>query len=134
MSFLVENDYKTLVADEDLDIIQNSDALIRADAEKFAEDELKGYLRARYDVDFEFAQIGSARKPLLIMYMVDMSLYHLHARIPGRFVTETRTDRYNHVIKELDKIRKGDVVPDLKYKDEEDSGNPIAWGNMEYDY
>ena len=132
--FLTENDYKTLVSDEDLDIIQNSSEAIRTDAENLAEDEMKGYLRSRYDVDFEFSQTGTERKPALIMYLMDLVLFHLHTRIPGRFLTDSRKDRYEYAIKWLDKVRKGDVVPGLKYKDEADTGNPISWGNMEQAY
>jgi len=128
--FLTDNDYKTLINDDDLAVIQKADTDIRAKAEAAAQEEISGYLRNRYDVDSIFDEAGDDRNPVIIIKMIDIVLYHLSASLPARLGMETRQLRYDETIKWLDKVNKGLINPGLPYKDADDSGNPIKFSSQ----
>lgn len=132
MAFLTDNDYKTLIATDDLDVIQNSDVTVREAAEKTAIEYIKGFTRSRYDMDYEFALSGDDRNPVLVMYIMDEVLYILHTSVPGRMVPETRELRKEQFDKWLDKVQRGIVTPSFKLLDDEDGesdpGNPVKYG------
>jgi hypothetical protein len=80
--------------------------------------------------------LGDNRNPALVMYMVDMILYHLHARINPRNIPELRMIRYDGnspqqnggAIGWLKSVAKGFLMPDLPLL-APDQGNSIVWGS-----
>ena len=64
-------------------------------------------MRGRFAVALVFAPAGDARNPQIVMYLVDMALYHLHSRQNPRYVPQIRQDRYDHAIAWLTMVRKG---------------------------
>lgn len=112
--FLTENDYDTLILDEDRELITQSTKANRYAAEDMAIDQMSGYLRGKYDVALAFPTDPDAiRSKVLVMFCLDVALYHLHASIPGRFVPEIRRIRYEDALAWLKDVAKGVVVPDL---------------------
>jgi len=81
----------------------------------FAQKEMESYLvnRSGSNVSQIFAATGAERNPLIIMYLIDIALYHLHSKTPGRVMPEIRMDRYDAAITWLKMVAKGDLNPVL---------------------
>jgi len=130
MPFLIEDDYSVQIRTEVKSIIAVSPAS-QLLAEQMAEEEMTGYLRPRgYDVPAIFTAAGALRNPLIIMYMIDIVLYHLYSNIATRAMPKTREDRYTAAISWLDKVRDGKLDPDLpRVADPEDATPNIKLGS-----
>ena len=124
--FLTETDYDTLILDDDRNLISQSTDTIRQQAETMAIDQMSGYLRSKYDAAATFAKTSSARSQVLVMYCMDITLYHLHASIPGRFVPEVRRIRYEDAILWLKDVAKGLIDPDLVLKTDPTTGESLT--------
>jgi hypothetical protein len=55
-----------------------------------------------------FAQ-GDNRSQQMVMYMIDITLYHLHSRIAPRNIPQLRIDRYENAVNWLKMVMKGSV-------------------------
>ncbi len=127
LRFLKDNDYDTLILDEDKELITQSTLINRYSAEDMAIDQMGGYLRGKYDVVLAFpTAIDAIRSKVLVMYCMDITLYHLHASIPGRFVPEIRRIRYEDALAWLKDVAKGLTVPDLPLKTDPVTGDAIT--------
>lgn len=113
MAFLTEQDYEVQIRTEIKAIVAQTSGSL-ALAEQMAEAEISSYLRPRgYDIPIIFAAVSTARNALLVMYMIDIVLYHLHSNIVTRAMPKTREDRYNAAIAWLQKVNKGLLDPNL---------------------
>lgn len=134
MPYLVDSDYTAQIRTEQLTQLIESTPANRTDAEAKAISQAKSRLRNRYDVDALFAKTGAERDPELVMYIVDMTLYHLHARqAPGQ-VPEMRDKRYADALAWLEKVAAGDFDPGFPPKGDDDGdgvddGNVLQWGS-----
>jgi len=133
MPFLTADDYKAQVKDSILDTITESTAALLTDAENKALAQIKSRLNGRFNMDTEMAKAGADRNSELVMYMVDMVLYHLHSRITPGQVPELRSQRYQDAMEWLKAVASGDFMPALTAKgdadeDDTDDGNPIQHG------
>lgn len=132
MPFLIFEDYKTLIKDDVLQAVMDNDKSIILEVEQMAQAEMESYLNQRYDVANIFNKTGNSRQPLILMYMIDIVLYHVHARINPKFIPDIRKDRYDIAISWLNKVARGDINPDLPKI--ENSESPLAglgqrWGS-----
>ena len=130
MSYLTTADYKSLILDDDLDVIQQADVNIRQTAEAAAESYFKSFIRSRYNVEALF-DAGATRDPLLIQFLIDEVLYNLHSTLPGNMVPDVRSERKEKLDAWLKGIRRGDIEPDWPTIDDDentDLGNPVKWG------
>ncbi|MDO9255419.1 MAG: DUF1320 family protein [Bacteroidales bacterium] len=124
--FLTENDYDTLILDDDRLLISQATDTIRQQTETMAIDQMSGYLRPKYDTAATFAKTSTARSQVLVMYCMDITLYHLHASIPGRFVPEIRRIRYEDALAWLKDVAKGLIDPDLVLKTDPTTGESVT--------
>ena len=69
------------------------------------------------------------RDQQMIMYFVDITLYHLHARIAPRNVPELRIQRYEAAINWLTMCAKGEITPNLPVLQPK-SGGRIRFGGQ----
>lgn len=130
MAFLTTTDYDKLIESGILDIVKG-DAATLADAEVAAQEEMASYLRGRYDVNAIFAATGTDRNPVLVLYMADMVLYHIHSRIAPMNIPELRGIRYDAAIGWLKRVADGKLNPDLPLLDEtEDLIGNVRYGNI----
>jgi phage gp36-like protein len=117
-AFLIPADYTLQIRTEILNLVTDTSPLLQAQAEAAATAEMQSYLRGRFDVVAVFnpAQVPNAvavppvpdtRNPQIVMYLVDMVLYHLHSRQNPRNVPTLRQDRYEQVIDWLKTVRRG---------------------------
>lgn len=73
---------------------------------------------------------GDTRHQQILMYMIDITLYHLHARINPRNVPELRMQRRDEAIKWLKAVSDGKLQPNLPIydtTDDEDANTIIRW-------
>lgn len=122
MAFLTTTDYKDQIQDDILaQVIEEQNDYLAA-AERKAQAEMTGYLNVRYEVAAIFAQSGEGRNAEIVMYMVDLVLYHLHSRISPGQVPELRRERYNEAKRWLEWVSQGKLEPMLPKPTGSDSG------------
>jgi phage gp36-like protein len=56
---------------------------------------------------------GDSRNPQLLMYAIDIVLYHVHSRIAPNNIPQLRQTRYAQTISWLQKVANGEVIADL---------------------
>jgi phage gp36-like protein len=132
MPFLNFEDYKTLIKDDVLQAVMDNDKTIVLEVEQMAQSEIESYLNQRYDVANIFNKTANNRNPLILMYMIDIVLYHIHARINPKFIPDIRKDRYDVAISWLIKVARGELNPDLPKIDNSETslaGLGNRWGS-----
>ncbi len=132
-AFLNQTDYKSLVQDHILAQVLANDYDILDEAEMMALSEMESYLSGRFNVQTIFAATGTERHRAILMYAMDMTLYHLHSRVSPRNISQLRVDRYNRAIEWLEKVVTGELSPDLPIKVNQDDtpNNRLRWGSNE---
>ena len=120
MAFLIEDDYKLQVRDYELDDITGYTEAIRLQSELAAQAEMESYLRDRYNVGIIFSKTADERNPLIVLYMIDIDLYHLFSSVAPRNVPQIRMDRYDAAVAWLKMVAKGQLNPDLPVNNDAD--------------
>ncbi len=132
MAFLLKSDFEHLIPLDEIDEITGSDDALINDALAAAEEEVKSYLRQRYNVVNEFAKTGTDRNDLLMRLVADVTLYELHSRINPRNIPAFRIEKRDDAIKYLGKVanpRHG-LDMELELVDHgENKGLDITFGN-----
>lgn len=113
MPFLTQEDYKAIIKDQIFAQVMGNDITVAQEAELFAQQEITSYLNQRYDCTDIFSQEGTDRNALIVMYMIDITLYHMHARINPMKIPQIRIDRYENAVKWLGMVSKGQITPGL---------------------
>lgn len=129
MAFLEKPDYASQIKADLLEVVINQDDTIRTKAELAARAEMESYLRVRYDVAQIFAVSGEGRHPQLLMYLIDITLYHLHSRINPRNISEIREVRYNQAVDWLKAVSQGKIAPDLPALATDQPSNRTTYGS-----
>lgn len=68
------------------------------------------------------------RHPRMKVYLVDITLYHLHSRVAPRAIPEHRIVRYEQAVQNLKKLSKGEIDSDLPERPSPE-GRTMRWGN-----
>lgn len=111
--FLIHEDFLQLIKADQLEVVISREPAILKRAILAAIAEMESYLRARYDVTTIFATQGEERNTLLLTYGVDIALYHLHARINPKNISQIRYDRYKEAKLWLEMVSEGRLSPNL---------------------
>ena len=111
MAYINKNDTISVIETATLDSISNSSQLSTAIAQ--AESETFGYLRTFYDVAEIQKQQGANRHAMLILVIVDIALYHLHARVSPAEIPDIRVNRYNEAKRWLENVASGLIKVDM---------------------
>lgn len=130
--FLKPTDYNAQIRSQILGIITNDTEDTLHLAELAAQEEIESHLRTRYDVAqiFDINQAEENRSKLVVLYMVDITLYHLHSNITPDNVPEIRYLRYQRATEWLKKVSEGKLTPALpEYADQE---NPFEKGGSQF--
>jgi phage gp36-like protein len=127
MAFLNINDYSVQIRSWVTNIITDENEDIRIKSELMAQGEMESYLRTRYDTTLIFDpalydedQTLDERNQTIVMYLIDMAVYHLHANISPESVPDIRETRYKAAINWLKDVSKGNINPNLPEKTSED--------------
>ncbi|WP_312399515.1 phage protein Gp36 family protein [Chryseobacterium sp.] len=122
MPFLQETDFEVQIRAWIKQIITQRKEDVGHKAELAAQAQMESYLRQRYDVKKIFSATDNDRDALIIMYMVDITIYHLHSNIGSDLIPDIRVIRFNAAIDWLKAVAKGDISPDLPEKEEPKEG------------
>lgn len=104
-------------------------------------EDVKGYLRARYDIDTIFDPEEN-RNPKIIQVIVDILIYNLLARLNNIDIPIIRKERYDGndprqmggALGWLRRVSKGEIEPDLPLREEgqeDQTGNIVIYGDAE---
>lgn len=113
-NFILITDYDASIHAEILDSLLRKDsasydAQIIEICENRAVSEMRGYLSARYDCDKIFSAEGDNRHPLVLMFAIDITIYHIFCQHNPYKMSKVRQDRYDRAVKWLEGIEKGDI-------------------------
>lgn len=126
MAFLTDQDYKDTIQDDILDMILDSDATIRAQAELKVQSEMESYLAVRYDVANIFNKSGSARNQSIVMKYVDMAIYRIMKRIAPGQIPQHINDSFGDALDWLKSVAASKLSPDLPEPSGSDEGSKYA--------
>lgn len=119
-----------LIDPHTLGVLTGGDGVLLTETEGRAMQEMAAYLNARYDVEAIFSATGTDRNALVVMYLCDLLLYHLHARVSPDHIPELRKERYQNSRDWLEKAADGFTSPLLPGKDIETGDKPpIRYGS-----
>jgi len=131
MSFISTDDYRPFIQDNILQQVIQSDTTILQQAQLMAQAEMSSYLKTRFDTAAIFAATGQQRNQAVVMYFMDITLYHLHSRVSPRNISKLRADRYQAAMEWLKMAAYGDIQPDLPLKTDEfgKADNRLKYGS-----
>lgn len=112
MAFLTQEELKTHLYAENINVISRDDETILQAAIDAACQEAKSYLAA-YDTAQVFAAVGETRNALLLIFVKDISVWHFINLCNAGTELQLRQDRYERAIDWLKAVQRGDVSPDL---------------------
>jgi phage gp36-like protein len=116
-NFITTQDYDATIHREILD------SLLRTDSPSFdpqiieiCEDraiaEMRSYLNKSYDCNAIFSAQGEDRHPLILMFAIDITVYHIFCQHNPYKMSKIRQDRYDRAVEWLKGIMKGDITID----------------------
>lgn len=116
-NFITINDYDATIHREILD------ALLRTDSDTYdpqiievCEDravaEMRSHMAATYDCDAIFSATSDQRHPLVLMFAIDIAVYHIFCIHNPYKISKVRENRYNRAIDWLKGIKSGDIAVD----------------------
>lgn len=112
MAYLTPDEINTHLYGEIADEISRGDNSILQTAIDAAISEMRGYI-SFYDVDTILATTGTNREPILLMFTKDIAVWHFISLANPNVEIELRETRYENAIKWLNKVQKGETVPNL---------------------
>ena len=115
--FITANDYDASIHREILDSLLRTNSPERnpqlvAICEDRAISEMRGYMNKRYDCDAIFSARAEERLPLVVMFAVDIAIYHIFTQHNPYKMAKIRQDRYERALEWLRGILDGDVTID----------------------
>ncbi len=128
MDYIENADILKVIDQEHLDYLIANDPTKLDVAEATAIEELSAYIDVRYGATLAF--LPANKKSLLAMYLVDVMLYHLHARIAPDNVPELRQKRYDAAMEWADKVADGFINADLPAKGVEEKSSTLRSGGQ----
>lgn len=112
MPFLSHDDFKPAIKLTLLDTLVENDNSIIDEIAAATVEEMKAYLKTRFNVTSIFAATGSARNKLLLLYCRDMALYHIYSRYTVMLMPVIKDQRYKEALKWLEGVRDEKINPD----------------------
>lgn len=116
-NFITINDYDATIHREILDSLLRTDSdtydpQIIEVCEDRAVAEMRSHMSNTYDCDAIFSATGGQRHPLVLMFAIDIAVYHIFCIHNPYKISKVREDRYNRAIEWLKGIKSGDVAVD----------------------
>ena len=131
--FLQIEELKTVMYDYQLEEIVEGDDTIAVMAIEAAVEEVRSYLRGRFDTDATFSATGSDRNPLILEITKDVALWQI-IRLSNPDILHDRVkERYDRAVDWLNKVANGTVSPTLPPIQNEQGGDVSAmrFGSMD---
>lgn len=134
--FINTSDYDATIHREILDSLlrkesQTYDPQIIEICEDRAVAEMRGYLNKTYDCDKIFSAEGGDRNALILMFALDITVYHIFCQHNPYKMSKIRQDRYDRAIEWLKGVMAGDITIDGAPKlPDEDVADNSRWQIM----
>jgi len=113
MSKFVElTDYDASIHRDILDALVREDETVIEVCEDRAIAEMRCYLSKRYDCNKIFAATGDNRNQLVLMMVIDMTVYHIFCIHNPRNMSSVRKDRYDRAKEWLEAVADGNISID----------------------
>lgn len=125
--FLSNEEMKTHLHQEDVDVISRGDDTLMTAAIDTAMQEAKGYL-SKYDKAVIFETTGTERNALLLTFLKDIAAWHFLVICNAGSDYKIRQDRYDRAVSWLKAVQRGDISPDFPAA-ETDKGSIIFGSN-----
>lgn len=103
-NFIDIGDYDASIHREILDSLLRSgsddyDPQIVEICEDRAVSEMRSYMNKTYDCDDIFSARGEDRHPLILMFAIDIAIYHIYCQHNPYKMSKIRQDRYDRAVK-----------------------------------
>lgn len=105
--FIELSDYDASIHSDILDALTRNDEAIVEICEDRAIAEMRGYLSGRYDCDKLFSATGNDRNQLVLMMLLDITVYHIFCIHNPRNISQIRKDRYDRAVEWMQAVKKG---------------------------
>ena len=115
--FISISDYDATIHREILDSLLRKDSdtydpQIIEICEDRAVAEMRGYLNKIYDCDKIFSADGAERNALILMFAIDITVFHIFCIHNPYKMSKIRQDRYDRAIEWLKGVMSGDITID----------------------
>jgi len=128
MAFLTKTELKTRTHLEIINaIIKNDDTIIDMIISESIT-YMKGFLRARFDVDVVFDKTGNDRDQVVLKILKDIVIYEIYSSHNPAMMTKVVQDNHDRAQKWLKEVQKENINPDLTKRTDEGI-NYIAYGS-----
>lgn len=94
--------------------ISEEDFYIIEEVEEMAIEEIKSYIRGRYDTDYIFSRTGKDRSALIKRITLDYMLCFLYERLNTNEIPDSLVERCDKNTSYLKDVAKGIISPDLQ--------------------
>ena len=128
--FINTSDYDATIHREILDsLLRKESATYDPQIIEICEDraiaEMKGSLNKTYDCEKIFSAEGEERNALILMFAIDITIYHIFCQHNPYKLAKIRQDRYDRAIEWLKGVMNGDITIDgaPKLPDDEVANN-----------
>lgn len=116
-NFITPEDYDATIHREILDSLLRKDSAsydpqIVEICEDRAVSEMRSYLDKTYDCDAIFSATADERHPLILMFAIDITVYHIFCQHNPYKMSKIRQDRYDRAVEWLKGCMKGDITVD----------------------
>lgn len=116
-NFIDITDYDATIHKEILDSLLRKDSAsydpqIIEICEDRAIAEMRSYMNKSYDCDAIFSASGNDRHALILMFAIDITVYHIFCQHNPYKMSKIRQDRYDRAIEWLKGVMKGDLTID----------------------
>ena len=110
--FIDIDDYDATLHREILDALVRDDKQVIEVCEDRAIAEMRSYMSQVYDCDEVFAAQGAERNQLVLMFALDIAVYHIFCIHNPHNMSQIRIDRYERAVEWLKGIQKGMIRVD----------------------
>lgn len=107
--FIVIGDYDASIHAEILDSLIRSNSAIIEVCEDRAISQMRSYLNKRYDCDAIFSATGSDRHPLVLMFAIDIAIYHMFCIHNPYKMSAIRKERYDAAMEWLKAVADSNI-------------------------
>jgi len=127
MIYITQADILQHIDADSLQVLTGGDNTVLERAETEAKDEIFAYLNVRYNAP-EIFNPDNELPAIVKLRLIDIMLYHLHAKVSPDHIPELRNQRYQDAVNWLEKIADGFINPDFPVKDTKDA-TPLRFGS-----
>lgn len=126
MAYLSKEDFNTAMYSHIIDEISDFDDSAVSQCIAVGIEQVKSYLKNRYDTSAIFSAEGNDRNALILEYCKVVAVWELLKLCSAETLYDTWRERYDRVIEWLEGVRDGKNTPDLPLRttDTDGDGNP----------